>query len=152
MSDVLLLRIAALEARVTALESGGSKASGGGGGAVATDAELDNEWGDPPIKKSPKKWLEDGNPDYAGSRMSECPSEFLLAVASLNDWMADKDDEAGKTYQPMKNGQPNGAPRPASGFSRKTAKLARGWAKRNEGAVKGPAPYSPPQSDDEIPF
>jgi hypothetical protein len=122
-------RVQALETTIAALKAvfvGGSAGVGGAGGEVATDRELDSQYGDEQVRKSPKKWLENGGHDYKGYKLSQCPADFLEEFASLQDWMASKDDESGKMYQP-KGGK---APYPMSRFGRKTARLARGWAKR----------------------
>lgn len=124
MSDATILaRLVALEARVSELESGGTKTSSTGK-PIADDDELDSERGDVVIKRDPKNWQGES---FAGCSMSQCPPKYLRMVASLFDWMAEKDDEQGKTW---KNRE--GKEIPASTFKRRDARLARGWAKRNE--------------------
>lgn len=143
MSAVLEARIAGLEARMTALEArgGGSASSGGGqsneGGAIASDYEMGGMYGDKVIGKDPKQWLDRGGESYAGNKMSECPSDYLLAVAEFYDWQARKDDEQGKTYKP-KSGKNIGVDMPTAPLKRKDAALARGWAKRNASAQAAP--------------
>lgn len=117
--DRLLLDVAAIKALLTAMTA---KAIVAPSGAVADDADLDSQWGDPVIKKDPPRWK--GN-SYAGSKMSECPADYLEAVARLFDWMASKDDEQGKTWTNKK-----GEEVPASSFKKKDAARARGWAQR----------------------
>lgn len=150
MSAVLEARIAGLEARMTALEargSGGSASNGGqsnGGGEVASDYEMGGMYGDKVIGKDPKQWLDQGGESYAGNKMSECPSDYLLAVAGLYEWQARKDEEQGKTYRP-KSGKNVGVDMPTAPLKRKDAALARGWAKRNAGAQSAPqAPSAAP--------
>lgn len=130
-------RFKALEARLALVEerlnTGGTSTPSGGDGAMASDSDLDGPYGDEIIKKSPKRWLDDGGADFAGCKMSECPPEFLRAFASLNDWMADRDDAAKKTYTNKKTGLDG----PKSVFARKTAARARAWAKRNASMVQG---------------
>jgi hypothetical protein len=151
-------RLAGIEARLAVLE--GKVASGGGassshdsGGTIASDRELDSEWGDPVVKKDPKRWLEQGGDSYAGCKMSECPSDYLNTLASLFDWMADQDERKGKTYKNKK-----GEDVPTAPLNRKSAAKARGWAKRNAGKVAAPAAAQESfaggvgTGDDEIPF
>jgi len=108
-----------------ALANGGGKAdarssSPTGGGAVANDRELDSDYGDPVVRKDPKRWNVDVNGSYAGCNFSECPPDYLDALADLFDWMGDKDEEDGKMYKG----------KPSSVYKRKDAARARGWAKR----------------------
>jgi hypothetical protein len=74
--------------------------------------------------------------------MSQCPSAYLLEVASLYDWMADKDEEQGRTYKNKQGKDVATAP-----FKRKDAARCRGWAKRNESLGKAKVPSPPPQAD-----
>ena len=149
MSDAVMMRLAAIEARLAALEAGvpAAKATSG----IADDAELDSPFGDPLVKKDPKRWLEQGGESYAGSHMSQCPSDYLRMLASLFDWMADKDEEKGKTYKNRK-----GEDVPTAPLNRRAAAKARGWARRNEGKTAAPVRAQAAQvsatADDEIPF
>lgn len=116
-----------IKARLLLIESRGGASGGAGsttGGKVATSYDLDGEYGDPIVKKDPKRWTGES---FAGCKMSECPPDYLEEVASLFDWMADRDDEQGKTWTSKK---PGATPKPASTFKRKDASLARGWALR----------------------
>lgn len=143
----LTARVVALEARLAAVESG--KLADNGAKAVADDADLDSEWGDELITKDPPSWVEKGRESYAGNRMSECPSDFLRAVASLNDWIAAKDEEKGKTYTNKKTGKQQ----PTAPLARKRAARARGWAVRNKDKAVAPAAANGhAESDAEIPF
>ena len=54
---------------------------------------MSGQYGDKVINKDPKRWLEQGGAEYAGCKMSECPSDYLLAVADLYDWQADMDEK-----------------------------------------------------------
>ena len=107
----------ALGAKVSPTSTTGAGASGGGGG-VASDRELDGEYGDPEIRRDPPRWT--GEP-FAGRRYSETSPEYLDCVADFNDWRADKDDESGAK---------DNKGRPKSAWARKDARLARGWAAR----------------------
>lgn len=153
------------------LRTGGLPARGGGGssaqrGAIADDADLDSQWGDPEIRKDPPRW--DG-PSFAGCRYSECTPEYLETLAGFLDWKADRDEEEGRVTSKGK---------PTAPYSRKDAARARGWAKRiregraapaasqrsngghgaGYGGGNGGAPagdYGPPPDDDfndDIPF
>lgn len=159
MTTAVELRLAALEARVAALESGGgggstAKSSGSGGGLVADDHELDSQYGDPVVKKDPPRWSGDS---FAGCKMSECPSDYLSTLADFYDWQGDKDDQSGKTWTSTK---PGSRTRPASDFKRKDAARARGWANRNRDARPAETSDADPfeqrrgdaSEDDQIPF
>lgn len=135
-----MARLAALEARVAALEGNVAKGSNGGSKPVADDDELDSERGDVVIKRDPKNWQGES---FAGCTMSQCPPKYLRMLASLFDWMADKDDEQGKTWKGR-----DGKEIPASTFKRKDARLARGWAKRNEAKGATPAKSNGSASSD----
>lgn len=105
------------------------------GGAVADARELDSQYGDPPVFKDPSKWQ---GPSYEGVPYSKCPSDYLMMLAGLLDWMADKD--AGSDIEKK---------RKAAGYKRKDAARARGWARRNEGKqMSAPKrPERPPPED-----
>lgn len=84
---------------------------------VATDRELDSQYGDPVVKLSPRDWK---GPSMKDRRMSECPVDFLEMLAETLDYFADKAEANNEEY----NGKPT-AP-----YKRKDAARARGWAKR----------------------
>lgn len=129
-------RIAALEARVAKLEHAS-------GGAIAPDSDLDSEWGNPEVRKDPPRWKGDS---HAGSRMSECPADYLRSLAGLYDWQADQDEKSNRV---------DGKGRPTAPYRRKDAARARGWAKRNEGkpSVKKAAQRDfADAQDEEMPF
>lgn len=86
--------------------------------AVASDRDLDGKYGDPEVKFNPRDW---NGPSMKQRRMSECPADFLDALAETLDYFADKAEETGETY----NGKPT-AP-----YKRKDAARARGWAARH---------------------
>jgi len=111
---------------------GGKPTTAAAGGEVATDAELDGQYGDPEIKKDPTRWQGES---FVGRRYSETSPEYLDMVASLEDWRAGKDDEAGQ------RGEMNNRGKPKDGyFARKNAARARGWAKRLRAGWGGAAP------------
>lgn len=155
MSGLLEQRLALLEARVAALETGGGNGGGASrgsaGGAVASDYEMSGAYGDPTVRKDPPRWLKEGGESYAGQPMSACPPEYLLSLAGFFDWQASKDEEQGKTYTNKK-----GEVVPTAVLRRKDAALARGWAKRNANAQPA-APRAQARRDDfeadsEVPF
>lgn len=111
-------------------------ASGGKGGQVAGDRELDSEYGDPTVRKDPKRWQ---GSSFVGCHYSECSPEYLDELANLLDWMGDKDEEDGKLYKG----------KPTATFKRKDAARARGWAARIRSGWKpsGQATAPAPQDD-----
>lgn len=146
------IRLAALEARVAALETAKARPAPAASG-VASDEELDKPWGNPTVRTDPKRW--DG-PSYVGSTFSDCPPDYLRALAGLFEWQADKDEQQARVYTNKR-----GETVPTAPLKRKDAALARGWARRNEGKTPGElngtecrAPANEYGRDDgsEIPF
>jgi len=86
---------------------------------VASDRDLDSQYGDKEIKFDPKDWKGDS---MKGRRMSEAPAEFLELLALAYDYFASKSEATGELTSGGK---------PKAEFDRKAAALARGWAKRN---------------------
>lgn len=159
MSAALEARVAMLEGRLALVEarlSGvGPAAQGGsvGEGAVASDHDLDSQYGDELLRKDPPRWKGES---FAGCKMSQCPSDYLRDLAGFFDWKAEKDTEQG-TYKNAKNETVPTKPQ----YARKSAARARGWAKRNEGlsaagpsvaSTSGETSCAATGSDDEIPF
>lgn len=123
-ADELRTVLDRIEGKLDRLLAGGGAAraaSSSGGGEVAPDRDLDSEWGDPEIKKDPKRW--NGEP-LAPIRMSEAPSDYLDVVAEFFEWQAGEDDKKEKK---------DAKGRPKSYYARKDAARARGWALRNAG-------------------
>jgi hypothetical protein len=94
-----------------------SAAAGGGttsGGAVASDADLQGQHGDPQIKMRVRDWT---GPDMKGKRASQCPPEFLDLYSDLLEWAAGKEetDPEKKRYAPL---------------TRKDAARCRAWSQR----------------------
>lgn len=116
--------LASLEARLVKLEAriATAPAAKSSAGRVATVEEMDSPRGNPEVRSSPKKW--DGVP-CKGRRFSDCPPDFLDQLASLCDWMADRDDEAGARGETDAKGY-----KLDGKWKRLDAALARGWAKR----------------------
>ncbi len=97
----------------------------GSPGAVASDADLDGQFGDVTIRKDPPRWTGES---YAGRKYSECPPDYLDSLAGFLDWCADREEvTAGKEKY--------------AAYSRRDAGRARGWAvrMRARGAVAAPA-------------
>lgn len=142
-------RVSRIEGMLMVLARGGQQqaASGGngktGGGLVAPASDLDSQYGNPVVRKDPKRW---SGASYAGCHFSECPPEYLESLADFKDWQADRDEEKG-TEDGIKYAR----------YGRKDAARARGWAERlrNGWTPMGHVPTgdagSAPQ-DDDIPF
>lgn len=154
VADIKAAMAASIGASAAALgvQAAGSS-SGGAAGGVAPARELDSQYGDPEIKRDPKRWTGES---FAGCHYSETTPDYLDCVAEFKDWQADQDDKAGAK---------DAKGRPKSGWGRKDARLARGWAARMRApgwkpkAKLGVAP--PPATDedygdgfgeDQIPF
>jgi hypothetical protein len=88
---------------------------------VATDDDLDGQYGNPEIRKDPPRW---SGESYVGCRYSEAPPEYLETLAGFLMWKAGKDDE--KDERDSKGN-------PKSKWSRLDAARARGWAQRIRG-------------------
>lgn len=111
-------------------------------GEVATDRELDGQWGNPEIRFDPRDWKGDS---YKKQHFADAPSDYLLMLAEAFESMAATEQDEKK-----------------KGYKRKDAKLARGWAKRNEakGGAAGGGDYSgdyggsapPDEGTDDLPF
>lgn len=118
--------------------------AGGGGQApalgVASDADLDGQYGDEEVKKDPPRWIKNGGDAVAPIRMSECTPAYLDEVASFCDWKAAKEDEASAEAARVGKTATGDALATAlktesdkkkyAGYSRKSAARARGWAAR----------------------
>lgn len=116
---------------------------------VATDSDLDGQWGDPVIRaKDPRDWTGESQ---LGKPFSECPAEYLDLVAARLDFFAEK-AEAENTLTT--------SGKPVAPYNRRDAARARGWAARirhgykpQEQAAAGfPSDNGAMVSDDEIAF
>ena len=114
-------------------------------GEVADDFDLDGKYGNEPIKRDPsaKYWSGDS---FVGKTMSECTAEYLDALAKWND---------AKAYMTEKEADPE--KQKYAGYNRKSARRARGWAKRvRDGHPSTNANsddlFSDSSSSDDIPF
>jgi hypothetical protein len=91
------------------------------------NVDLASEYDNPVVRKDPRQWLERGGASYEGRKFSECPPDYLEALAGLFDWQAKKDAESGATYVSKKTGETVAT----APFKRKDAARARAWAKAN---------------------
>lgn len=113
---------------------------------IASDRDLDSQYGDPEVKFNPRDWT--GEP-VKGMHFSQCPAEALDMIAEAFDWFAQVADEKGEL---------TGGGQPVAKYKRLDAARARGWAKRiREGHV--PAKVAAPATtwaadppDDDVPF
>jgi hypothetical protein len=115
------------------------------GGAVASDADMDSDRGNPEVRKDPKYWQ--GEPQ-AGKLFSECPPEYLDVIAKDFDRVAAWMDGKGAEGEKDSKGYPM-----SGKFKRRDASLARGWAKRLRagwGSQKANAPLEDDTGD--LPF
>lgn len=101
--------------------------------AVASDADLDSQYGDPEVRVS-KPIRGYVGESMKGRKFSECPPDYLDALASLFDWAATQESDE-KT----------------KGHKLKDAARARGWARRLRSGWK-PAEVATSFGDDDIPF
>lgn len=97
-------------------------------GSAAGDKLLLGPYGDPPVRFDPRDWT---GQSYKGSKMSECPAEYLELLASAYDYFATKAEEDNKTYLSK-----TGEVKPAADSEWMSASKARGWAKKNREAEK----------------
>lgn len=118
----------------------GSTSSASTGGE-ATDAEMDDpKWGDPTIRRDPKRWTGER---MVGRRYSETSPEYLEVLATFKDWQAQQDEATNAT---------DDKGRPKSQWARKDARIARGWAARLRAGYKPKPPPSMDDADGDDPF
>lgn len=85
---------------------------------IASDRDLDSQYGDPQVKKDPRDWTGE---QIAPRPMSECPAEYLDILADFYSWQAAKAEEKNEVTS---------AGKPVAPYRRQDAARARGWAKR----------------------
>lgn len=115
---------------------------------IASDRDLDGQYGDPEVRYDPRDWTGDS---FVGCPLSECSPEYLDVLAESLDSYAEWADGEGKTTS---RGKPVGP------YKRKDASRARGWAKRLRAGWKPPvredeafpSDAAAPLTDDDIPF
>ncbi len=127
----ILAVLARLEAKVDRLlaQQGGATAPG-----IASDADLDGQYGDEEVKKNPKRWTGES---FIGRRMSECSPEFLDSLAGHFDYKAEREAEDAANAEDEETAN---AKKKYAGYSRRSAARARGWAARLRAGWKPPAP------------
>lgn len=160
MSKSLEERVSALESTLAAIARALGGASHGGStasaaeGAIADDRDLDSQYGDPVIKKDPTQKYWPGQ-SYVGRKYSQCPADYLEAMARYKDACA---------FMNEKDGSPDKLK--YAGYDRKDGARARGWAQRirSRAAVQAPLPRNggggvsaqhddfQPTDADDIPF
>lgn len=131
--DMAMQRIAMLEARVAALETGklGSSPSQSTGGPrpnleALSDDMLEKHWADKVAKKDPPKW---GGKSYVGVAYSQIESAWHESNAGFLAWKAEK----GRAEVPVRVNKEGKPWHEADTFE---AKLCLAWARRNAGGVK----------------
>lgn len=92
--------------------------------AVATDADLDGQYGDPDVRFDPKNW---SGQSYKGRKFSECPSPFLDQLAEVFEYFASKETDEKKIH-----------------YKKLDAARARGWSIRNRNK-----PATAPEPEDD---
>lgn len=85
---------------------------------VASDRDLDGQYGNPQVKFNPRDW---SGVSCKGRPMSECPPDFLDLLAATFDYFGD---------QAEKKDERTDAGKPVAAYKRADAARARGWAKR----------------------
>lgn len=156
--EVALARIAALEARVAALESGGVGTSNGSSGGDSSEVRreqpiaddmLDKAWADKKVTKDPKKWK---GPTQVGKTYSRAPIEWLEMAASSLEYKA----HMGRLENPprLSNKVRNGKPVPWHESDSFEARIIRGWVERKKkrGAAKPAPSAAEPGGDDDFNF
>ena len=102
------------------------------GPVVASDRDLDGQYGDPEVTFNPRDWT--GAP-CKGLRMSQCEADCLDLLADAFDYFAQKAEEKGELTS---------GGRPVAEFKRLDAARARGWAKRIRDGRHGPVDRESP--------
>lgn len=158
--DVAEIKAALSASAVSVASAFGVQTGGGSGGAAggaATAAELDAQYGDPEIRRDPGRW---SGESFVGCRFSQTSPDYLDCLADFKEWQAGKDEASGAK---------DNKGRPKAGWSRKDARLARGWAARlrsgwkpksgpSNGVPGGGKPVTDEDydaggfGDDEVPF
>lgn len=135
-NDDIIAVLRSIDGSLKAILARGQKSATPAQAEIASEAELDSDYGDPVIKaKDPRTWT--GEPQQ-GKRFSQCPPAYLDQLAERYDFFAAKEDEEGAV---------DAKGRPKSHWSRKDAARARGWAKRLRSGWK-PVEEAPLTADD----
>lgn len=136
--EEILKELRALRTEVRELRAICSSNAAAGGATTgikpASDADLDDQYGDPEIRKDPKRWT---GPSFVGRKYSDTSPEYLDCVAEFKVWQAGKDDETNAV---------DSKGRPKSHWARKDAALAAGWARRLRAGYAKPKATTPAAS------
>lgn len=110
--DGTLKEMLALARQRTQAARGGSKQ------AIASDRDLDGQYGNPELRFTPRDWT--GAP-FKGRRFADCPPALLDMVAETFDYFAKQAEEKDERTDKGK---------PVADYKRQDAARARGWAAR----------------------
>lgn len=110
-----------LGANASAKSNGATEQKSSGGVVPADDRDLDSQYGNPQVRKDPSAKYWDGE-SFAGMQYSECPPDYLNALAK---WL-----EA-TAFMKRKNPKDEKDEKYAY-FAEKDAARAKGWAIRNK--------------------
>lgn len=136
---MLIEYLRSIDASLKALVARGGVAAEQAGATVASDRDLDSQYGDPEVKaKDPRDWT--GAP-MRGRKFSQCPPEYLDMVAERLDYFCSQN--TGATEEDQKKLK----------YQRLDAARARGWAKRIRAGWKpANAATAPDWDDTSVPF
>jgi hypothetical protein len=124
----ILAALKSIDASLKAIANRTGTSAAPTGPSIASDADLDGQYGDPEVKaKDPRDWT---GPTMRGKRFSQCPAEYLDMVADRLDYFCSQN--AGGSEDEQKKAK----------YQRLDAARARGWAKRIRAGWKPPAPPS----------
>lgn len=87
-------------------------------GTVASDRDLDGQYGDPVLRFNPRDWSGDS---FKNAHFSQCPPDLLDMVAETMEWFAQQAEAKDERTDKGK---------PIADYKRQDAARARGWAKR----------------------
>ena len=135
--EEILTVLKRVEEKLDRVLAGGTMAANNAG-EIASDADLDSQYGDEEVKKDPPRWS--GDP-VAPTRMSLCSAEYLDVLATFHDWKADQDEGKARTL----TGEAQEKKLRYAGYERKSARRARGWARRNR--ANSPTQSQEPDDD-----
>lgn len=107
--------------------------------AVASDRDLDSQYGDPTVGFSPRDWR---GPAFKGRKFSACAPEFLDMLAETLDYLAGKAAEKNELTAGGKS---------VADYKRKDAARARGWAKRIRAGIAPGTPVAATPGPRRIP-
>ena len=135
MSDPEVLAVLkSIDASLKALVAGRPAEPAPSAPTVASDRDLDGQYGDPEVKaRDPRDWT---GPTMKGRRFSQCQPEYLDMVAERLDYFSSQ--IKGETEEEQKKLK----------YQKLDASRARGWAKRLRSGWK-PAPSAPGWGDDD---